>query len=73
MSCLVLSPTAIVVGASRGIGETIAHTLAHDGFDLVLISRDKRSMDRVKAALLVAYPNRKIDIQVCGMRAMGMG
>ena len=40
--------TAIVTGASRGIGECIAKTLANEGCNLILISRSIDSLNEVK-------------------------
>jgi 3-oxoacyl-[acyl-carrier protein] reductase len=41
--------TAVVTGASRGIGEAIAERLAKDGFDLVLTARDETLLETVRA------------------------
>lgn len=39
--------TAIVTGASRGIGKSIALRLAHDGANIVLAARDASALDEV--------------------------
>jgi short-subunit dehydrogenase len=39
--------TAIVTGASRGIGVHIAHALAARGFDLLLVARSEEDLQRV--------------------------
>src|SRR5829696_5801834 len=44
-------PVAVVTGASRGIGEACAHALSHDGFDVVLVSRDPVRLRAVAADL----------------------
>lgn len=43
--------TAIVTGASRGLGKAIAHALAGDGYDLFLSARSEQSLHALKADL----------------------
>lgn len=42
---------AIVAGASRGLGETLAGLLAGSGYDLVLNARDSRVLEETAARL----------------------
>jgi len=43
--------TALVTGASRGIGRAVAEGLAHDGFRVALVSRSAEALEAVAEAL----------------------
>jgi len=43
--------TAIVTGASRGVGRAVATALAHSGASVVGVARDERRLDDVRAEL----------------------
>lgn len=48
--------TALITGASRGIGRAIAFALAEEGANVVLSSRKQDALDEVAAELRTAYP-----------------
>lgn len=41
-------PTAIITGATRGIGKAIALRLLNEGFDLAVCARDRAALDALK-------------------------
>lgn len=49
--------TALVTGASRGIGRAIAEQLAAEGCNVVLTSRRQESLDAVAESLRASYPD----------------
>ena len=52
---------AIITGASKGIGKSIAFKLAENGCDLFLLSRSQDSLNKVNNELL---KNFNINIEV---------
>lgn len=54
-------PTALVTGATAGIGESFSRLLAREGFNLILIARDLARLEERKRALSEKHPELLIE------------
>ncbi|EJE8516377.1 SDR family NAD(P)-dependent oxidoreductase [Vibrio parahaemolyticus] len=50
-----MSNVALITGASRGIGKTISHYFAQEGYSLVLIALNAENLEQIKAELKAQY------------------
>ena len=60
-----------IVGASQGLGETIAHTFAASGARLILSSRSPEKLQTVKTTILASHPTAQIEILPLDLTASG--
>ncbi|KAK9428346.1 hypothetical protein V1505DRAFT_332786 [Lipomyces doorenjongii] len=54
--------TAMITGASMGIGEAIAMALAKEGVRLALVSRSKDKLEDVRNKIAAQYPDIKVGV-----------
>lgn len=57
-----MKKTALITGATAGIGESFARLLAKEGFDLVLVARDHARLHERRSEILSTHP--KISVEV---------
>ncbi|KJG10673.1 KR domain-containing protein [Photobacterium kishitanii] len=55
-----MSKVALITGASRGIGKTISHYFAQQGYSLILLSLNKENLTRTKSELALLYTSCNI-------------
>lgn len=56
--------SALITGASRGIGRAIAIEFSEAGAELALLGRDSAALEETRAACLAVHPTGKIEIIV---------
>ncbi|HHP0480855.1 TPA: SDR family NAD(P)-dependent oxidoreductase [Vibrio campbellii] len=52
-----MSKVAIITGASRGIGKTISHYFAKEGYTLVLLALNTKNLEQAHTELKAKYPS----------------
>lgn len=63
--------TAMVTGASRGLGAAIAAGLAELGATVVLLVRDRERGERARDEIVAAHPAADLSVQVCDIANLG--
>ncbi|MBC8092822.1 MAG: SDR family oxidoreductase [Pseudonocardia sp.] len=61
--------TAVITGASGGIGEQFAVRLAAGGVNLVLVARSTAKLEKLRAVLLERHPELVIDVLTADLAA----
>ena len=54
--------TALITGASGGIGEEFAHQLARRGANLVLVARRLEKLEELRTTILERHPGLMVDV-----------
>ena len=62
-----MNKTAVISGATKGIGLAIAHAFAKIGLDLAICSRSQGDLDELVAAFAKNYPNSKVVVFAADM------
>ncbi|MFW7378511.1 MAG: SDR family NAD(P)-dependent oxidoreductase [Oligoflexus sp.] len=64
-------PTALITGASSGIGLEFAKVLANDGYDLVLVARREQKLQQLKSEL--AASQKRVEVIPIDLSQIGAG
>lgn len=62
-----MTDTALITGASSGIGSEFARILAKNRHDLVLVARSTQKLEMLKEEIIEKYPLTKITIYTCDL------
>jgi short-subunit dehydrogenase len=55
-------PTAVITGATKGLGRAIAEIFAENGFDLFVCARTEKDLDAMAERWATQFPERKIHV-----------
>ncbi|MFL6107511.1 MAG: SDR family oxidoreductase [Marmoricola sp.] len=58
-----MSKTILITGASSGLGAEMARQFAAKGYDLALCARRTEKLDALKAEILAADPDRRVELR----------
>jgi short-subunit dehydrogenase len=58
-----VAPTVLITGASSGLGAEMARQLAGRGHDLALCARRTSRLEELRAEILAAHPDRRVEIR----------
>ena len=61
--------TALITGASSGIGEAFAEAFAQQGLDLILVARSSDKLDATAARLTKTYGGRRVEVIAADLSA----
>jgi short-subunit dehydrogenase len=58
-----MADTILITGASSGLGAEMARQFAAKGYDLALCARRTDRLDALKAEILAAHPDRRVEVR----------
>jgi short-subunit dehydrogenase len=64
----VSSKVAVITGASRGLGYSLARRFAREGCDLAIISRNIEKLEYAKKKIIESHPEVKVLPLKCDLR-----
>lgn len=64
-----MSKTILITGASSGLGAEMARQYAELGYDLALCARRTDRLEELKAEILAAHPERRVEIRALDVNA----
>lgn len=59
--------TAVLLGATGGIGQAIADILGKNGLNLVLVGRNQQALQTLQAKLAQRYPKLQLNVICCDL------
>lgn len=57
---MTMIPTAIITGATKGIGKATAYRFLKEGYDIAICARTPKDLDALRQEWLIEYPDRRI-------------
>lgn len=65
------NPTALITGATKGMGRAITEKLAECGYNLLLAARDKEALEAFKEQLEMQHPDIRVAYMGCDFSEHG--
>lgn len=59
-----MKETAVIIGASKGLGKSLAYVLAENGIDIVLASRNQNELETIAKDIAMRFKTRAVVLQI---------
>lgn len=59
-----MTETAVIIGASRGLGKSLAYVLAENGVDIILAARSSMELEMIASDILNRFNTRAVAFQI---------